>query len=173
MFMVISVEYVSLGTLKLNTFDKDNKQMLEFLKKLIKDETIISRFQGMTVGLLKNDRNEFFGHGFLVTDNNEFVGYIGIGDYNQKEKSVYLRYAIDKEKRGKSYGKTLLNEITEHIFKNYSSIESIRLKIASDNKASLMTANSCGYKWLNDEFYSKDNYYIEKTSKEIDKPKQF
>lgn len=168
MFVVITVKYASLGTLTLNTFDKDNKEMLEFLRGLLKDETILSRFQGMTVGLLKNDKNEFFGHGFLVTHDNEFIGYIGIGDYNEKEKCVYLRSAIDRGKRGKSYGKTLLNEITEHIFKNYSSVESIKLKIASDNTASLMTANSCGYKWLGNEIYVKDNYHIKKVNEDMD-----
>lgn len=55
------MEYAKLGSLSLNTFDKNNKEMLEFLKKLIKDETITSRFQGLTDGLLRNPNNEFLG----------------------------------------------------------------------------------------------------------------
>jgi len=156
------MKYAKIGTLTLNIIDKENKEDLEFIKKLCKDKTITSRFQGITLDLLNAKKKEFFNHSFLVTHNDEYVGYIKIGQYNEQEKSIYLRAAIDLEKRGKSYGKTLLNEITEYVFQTYSQVESIRLKIANDNKASLMTANSCGYEWLRDDFYIKNNPYINK-----------
>jgi len=154
------MEYVKVGTLTLNTFDKQNRNDLEFIKKLCKDETIQKRFQGITVGLLNNNKNDFFNHGFLVTHNNEYIGYVHIGNYDEINHCIYLRAAIDSEKRGHAYGKTLLAEITEYVFENYHQIESIRLKIAHDNKPSLNTANSCGYKWLEDYFYIKYNPYF-------------
>lgn len=156
------MEYAKIGTLTLNIFDKENREALEFIKKLCKDESIQKRFQGITRGLLNNENKEFFDHGFLVTDNGIFIGYINIGNYNEIEHCIYLRAAIDKEKRGHSYGKTLLSEITEYVFQNYPQIESIRLKIANDNKASLMTAFSCGYEWLESDFFIKYNPYIDK-----------
>jgi len=36
------------------------------------------------------------------------------------------------------------------------------LKIDRENKASLMTANACGYLWLTDDFYYKSNPNIKK-----------
>ena len=155
--------YAKIGTLTLHTFDKDNNEEKDFLKKICFDETIKKRFQGITIGLLNNPRKEFFNHGFLVTHNDTFIGYIGIGAYDDINHSVYLRAAIDKDKRGHSYGKTLLSEITEYIFQMYPQVENICLKIANDNKASLMTANACGYQWLRDDFYIKYNPYIERT----------
>ena len=157
------MEYAKIGVLTLNTFDKDNMEARNFIKKLCGDESVKSRFQGITTGLLNNPKKEFFNHGFLVTHDNIFIGYIGIGAYNEIEKNVYLRAAIDKEKRGNSYGKILLSEITEYIFQNYPQVENICLKIANDNKASLMTASTCGYQWLKDDYYIKVNPYIEKS----------
>ena len=154
------MEFTKIGTLTLNIFNKNDRKALEFIKKLCHDESILSRFQGIMIGL-KNENNNFFNHSFLVSHNNEFIGYVNIGEFNNDEKSVYLRAAVDKEKRGFGYGKTILEEITEYIFKNYPQVESIRLKIAGDNKASLMTANACGYKWLENDFYIKYNPYIE------------
>lgn len=154
------MEYAKLNTLTLHTFDKEDREALAFLKKLISDNSIKERFQGMTAGLLSNPKNNFFGCGFLVKSNNEFVGYIGIGNYNNDEKSTYLRAAIDKDKRGLEYGKTLLAEITEYIFQNYPQVENIRLKIARDNKPSLMTANACDYTWLEGDIFIKYNPYI-------------
>lgn len=151
-----------LNNLTLVNFDKENKEHLEFLKKLIHDESIKKWFNGICSGLISNPNNEFFGHSFFVKDNEDLVGYVNIGDFNTNEKSVYLRSAVEKNKRGKNYGKTILADITDYIFDNFNEVESIRLKIDRENKASLMTANACGYLWLTDDFYYKSNPNIKK-----------
>ena len=154
------MEYAKIGTLTLTTFDKDNREDLEFIKRMCQDETIRSRFQGIMRGL-SNEKKSFFDTGFLVKHDKDLIGYIHIGNFNELDHCVYLRSAVDKDKRGLSYGKTILSEITEYIFQNYPQVESIRLKIAIDNKPSLMTANSCGYLWLEDDFYIKYNPYMD------------
>lgn len=154
--------YKKIGTLTLNTLDKNDLNAINFLKKLCNDETIKKRFQGILVGLSKSISLDIFNRSFLVSHNEDFIGYLNVGDFNSEEKSVYLRAAVDSDKRGHSYGKTILAETTEFIFTNYPQVESIRLKIARDNRPSLMTANSCGYIWLKDDFYIKYNPYIEK-----------
>lgn len=156
------MEFIKLQTLTLHTFESNNKDNLDFLKELINDESIKKWFTGLAGGLLINKNKEFFGYSFFVKDNSEFIGYVNIGNYNKNEKSVYLRAAISKNKRGKGYGKTLLSEITEYIFANFKAVESIRLKIDKENTTSLMTANACGYEWLSDDFYIKYNSYIKK-----------
>lgn len=154
------MEYAKIGELSLNIFDKTNKEELEFIRKLCKDETIGKWFQGIMVGL-NNPKKEFFKHSFLVTHNKDLVGYINIGSYNEEESCVYLRAAIDKDKRGSSYGKMLLSEVTDYIFTNYNTIESVRLKIDFNNKPSLNTAIACGYVWLKDDYYIKNNPYYD------------
>lgn len=155
------MEYAKIGMLTLNTFDKNNNKAVRFVWSLCEDNSIQSRFQGILSGLT-NPKNEFFNHGFLVTLNNNFIGYINISDYNNVDRCIYLKAAIAKEQRGKSYGKILLSEITEYIFEKYPEVEIIYLKIDKDNKPSLMTANACGYKWLTADFYTKDNPYLDK-----------
>ena len=159
------MEFIKLDNLSLNIVDKNDRIALEFIRKLCHDESIKKRFQGILGGVLNNPSQELFGYGFLVSHNGEYIGYVRIGNFIEEEKSIYLRAAIDSDKRGHSYGKMLLSEITEYIFQNYSKVESIRLKIAEDNKPSLMTANACGYVWLKDDYYIKYNPYLDNVIK--------
>lgn len=151
---------IELTTLKLVVFNKKDKEHLKFLKLLLQDKSILQRFQGLANKLLHNYGDDFFDRGFLVANTDKLIGFINIGAYNNLEKSVYLRAAISKFERGNGYGKKLLEEITIYIFTNYPQVESIRLKIASDNKESLATASSCGYTWLEKDYYLKYNPYI-------------
>ena len=147
------MELIKLESLTLTDFNKENKEELEFSKKLIFDESIKKWFSGIFSYLSNSHHYDFFGRGFLIKDNDIYVGYIGIGEFNENEKSVYLKAAIDKDKRGHSYGKRILSEITDYIFTNHGYVENIRLKIDSNNTASLKTAETCGYKWFRDDFY--------------------
>lgn len=153
------MEFKKIGTLTLNIFDKENIDHLKFIKNLFNDPSIIKRFQCISVSSLNNPKKEFFEHAFLVSHNDNLVGYISTSSINKIEHFVYLRLAIAKQKRGKGYGKTLLNEITEYIFNKYPEVKSIHLKIAKDNKPSLMASSSCGYTLLKDDFYVKNNPY--------------
>lgn len=149
---------IKLDTLKLVTFDKDQEHHVIFLKELIKDKTILRWFSGITNNLLHNHGDEFFDRSFFVEDeNNNLVAFINIGDFNEIERAVYLRAATRREYRGLGIGKTLLLEITNYIFKNHNEVDMVKLKIDSENKASLATANACGYKWLEKDYYGKLN----------------
>lgn len=149
---------IKLDTLTLVTFDKENIKHVAFLKELIKDETILKWFSGITNNLLHNHGDEFFYRSFFVQDANEnLVAYMNIGAYNEGEKAVYLRSATRKAYRGKGIGKTLLLELTDYIFKNYNQVDMIKLKIDNENKPSIATANACGYKWILKDYYGKLN----------------
>lgn len=154
------MEFAKLDTLSLYLFNKNNDEDIIFIKNICGDTSIKEWFQGITIGLLINKNYEFFNHGFIVKENDKYIGYIGISNFNIEESSVYLRAAILKEKRGLGYGKILLSEITDYIFRNYSQIKSIRFKIAKENTTSLYMANSCDYKWLKNDIYIKYNPYI-------------
>lgn len=151
---------ITLNTLELTNFDKNSPSHLIFLKKLIKDKTITRRFQGFSGNVLHNFSNTIFGNGFFIQKDNTLIGYISIGKYNDQEKSIYLQAAISSDFRGQGFGKLTLEEVSDHIFKNYYEVEKIILKIANDNIQSLATANSCGFKWLEKDYYIKFNPYL-------------
>ncbi len=155
------MEFIKLDTLSLHIMDRENINDCKFVKKLVNNEGIKKWVHGISNIMSSNENKEFFNKGFIVKDNDLYIGYLGIGALNS-EKSVYLRAGIDNNVIGKGYGKKILNEITEYIFFNYSEVESIKLKIDKENIASLKTANSCGYKWLHDDYYVKYNPYIKK-----------
>lgn len=155
------METIPLRTLELVTFDKNNPRHIAFLKHLVKDKSILKWFQGISAGLLHNFGDTFFDHGFFASIEGNLIGYIHVGAFNREEGSVYLRYAISNDERGKGYGKLLLLEATEYIFNSYPEVESMRLKIDNRNTASLNTALSCNYKWLVNDFYVSYNPNLE------------
>lgn len=157
--------FIQLETLSLYIIDKKNKLDLEFVKKLFHNEDIKKWVHGISNVLNDNINGDFFGHGFIIKDGETYIGYVGIGEYYSDEKCVYLRYGIDKEVVGNGYGKKILSEITEYTFLNYPDVEKIKLKIDRANIPSLKTANSCGYKWLSDDFYIKYTPYVHMTKK--------
>lgn len=159
------MEFIKLETLELNIPEKSDEKAREFIKKLCHDESIKKRFQGIMGGLFDNPNFELLGHAFLVSYNNEYIGYLRVGEILKDENAIYLRAAIDKDARGHNWGAVLLNEITEHIFQNYPEAESIRLKIAPDNIPSLKTAEAGGYVWLRDDFFVKYNPYLTESMK--------
>lgn len=154
-----------LNTIELHTITKESIKEIEFYKELLKDEVINYRVHGLGGILLPIDKVPFLGRAFLTSLKDELFGYIHIGEFNHKEEAVYLKAAIHKDKRGNGYGKLLLEEITNYIFLNYQEVKCIKLKIANDNKASIYTANSCGYIWLVDDYYIKYNPYLEEQKK--------
>ncbi len=156
---------IKLDSLTLVDFDKNSKEHLGLLKKLVKDETILKRFQGFSQYLLHNYGSNFFNKGFLIDYDNKLVGFVHIGIYNELEDSVYLRCAIDKDFRGNSIAKLTLAELTEYIFNTYPFVGKIRLKIADDNVASLRVASDCGYVWEEKDYYGKINSLKENKSK--------
>lgn len=156
------MDFIDLGSLTLNIFNKDNKDDLCFAKRLFNDASIKKWFSGMADVLKKNSNGYLLGHGFIVKEYDLYVGYIGIGNYSNSEQAVYLRAAIDGGLRGMGYGSRLLNEISEYIFLNFPMVKCIKLKIDKKNINSIKTATSCKYKPLRDDFYVRYNPYKNK-----------
>ena len=150
---------IKLKTLKLVPFDKNNKEHILFLKKILNDKTITKRFSGF-LSKLNSKSTNILNKAFFISDTN-IIGFIDIGNFNQDEECVYLRGAIDKEKRGNNYGHRMLDEVSEYIFINYPEIKKIKLKIDNDNYSSIKTAESCSYTNLLNGYYAKRNPYIE------------
>lgn len=150
---------IKLQTLKLVGFDKKNDEHISFFKNLNSDFSIKKRFQGLLAPLVSN--NDCFGRAFLVSDNDDLVGYIEIGEVDPDDNSIYLRAAIDNNKRSHNYGKQLLSETSEYLFQN-TDIDAIKLKIADDNIPSMKIAFSCGYEKIENEIYELNNPYCKK-----------
>lgn len=146
-------------TLNLVSFDKENVEHIIFLRKLLRDKTISERFNGLLPQLNAKHNDGVIGKGFFLADGDELVGYVDIGQYNVEEEAVYIRGAVDKDKRGNHYGYRLLSETTDYIFANYPKVRNVKVKIAEDNTASLKTAGACGFIWLGSDYYGKSNPY--------------
>ena len=67
---------IEMDTLSLCKFDKDNKDHMIFLKKLLADETIKERFQGLLPNLMKKTDDTIIGMGFFIADGDCLVGYV-------------------------------------------------------------------------------------------------
>lgn len=147
---------IKLKTIELVYFDIKNKVHLEYMKKIIRDESIFSRFQGILPAL--NSRNSFFDKAFLISYRGEFIGLVKIGKYNDKEHTVYINgFAIDKEHRGVklegselSLGYISNNEINEYIFNTYPQVESIMITVSTENPTGKKAAIRYGYSQISD-----------------------
>lgn len=146
---------VSEEKIKLVNFDKDNIEHVLFLKNLINDETIKSRFQGLLPNLMKNSK-EIFNKGFFLSFKNELVGYIDFSSFNTEE-AVYFRGAISQEHRGKKLGKKMLKDISNYTFENYPYVKFIKLKIEKDNISSIKVALSNGFYNIDKDYYVLEN----------------
>lgn len=156
---------IQLDTLSLVVFDRNNIEHINFFKKIALDATIKNRFTGFLSNLnAKSD--SIIGKAFFLEANNELIGFIDIGSFSEEEEAIYLRGAIDKEKRGKNYGHKMLEETSNYIFLNYPEVKNIKLKIAHDNTSSIKTAESCGFiNTLNDCYQKGNPYYFKNITK--------
>ena len=151
---------IKMDELDLCYFDKNNKSHVLFLKQVLSDDSITKRFSGFLPNLMKKNQNSIYGMGFLVEDNEKLIGYVDIGNYNKEEKCVYIRQAVDKNIRAKSYGKRILLEFTNFIFSNYPEVEKIKAKIHEDNIVSIKMAEACGFENSYNDFYELKNPFI-------------
>lgn len=148
---------IKLENLELISFDKCNIDHINFLKSLLKDADINKWAQGVTSRLTIINNDSIFNQAFFVSHNSNLVGCIKIEQYNHYENCVYLKGAINKAYRGQNYGALMLKEVSDYLFNNYLEIENIKLKISNENYASLKTAEKVGFKWLNCDYYIKEN----------------
>lgn len=153
------MESIKLKTIKLVCFEKKNDEHLKYLKRLLSDESIMSRFQGIFPALVS--RNEFFDKGFFIGYNGELIGCILFGNYNSDSRSVYIRgFALDKEHRGimlndKRLSQIAHDEVVQYIFDTYNEIDSIKISVSPDNIAGNRSAIRYGYSHDSDTNYSK------------------
>lgn len=166
---------IDLGNIKLVEFNKEDKNHLNYLKNLLNDEKVTSRFKGILPALMKK-KEGILEKGFFLKLNEELCGYIQIGTYNIEEKSVYIRAAaLDEHHRNQKIklpnndevklATIMLNEVTEYLFNMYPEIEMIKLTIAEDNIAAIKHVIKCGYKYLNATHYGKENPNMIKKTK--------
>lgn len=94
-----------------------------------------------------------FQSAYVVLDENIPIGYVYLSSVHDDE--VFLEVSVLKEYRGKKLGKRITNEICDYLFTNHN-IKSVKLDIDPSNKASLMTAESCGFEFDEEDFESRN-----------------
>lgn len=164
--MVLFMKNIKIGEFHLCSFDKNNKNHMLFLKKILKDDSVIKRFQGFLPHLLK-DTNDIFDKGFFVSKNNELIGYVDFDNFSKEEQAVYIRQMIDKEKRGLGYGSSILSEVCNYVFKTYPFVTKVKARIAKDNVKSIMMAYNAGFINDIDDYYTLSNPSIKQDNKKL------
>lgn len=96
------------------------------------------------------------------------IGFLQISPIYKSRirSSVDLAYAIVKEERKKGYMKSILTNVSDYILEdNY--VDAVELIIASDNKASQLTAAAAGFTaayFSETEGYDEDFFVYQKTN---------
>lgn len=88
--------------------------------------------------ILENKKGRFV----ITTEEGKFVGGIAILE-NKEDLEISIAYFIIPEYQKKGYASAALMEVTREIKRKSSN--QIVLYIMTDNKASVKTANKCGY----------------------------
>ncbi len=145
-----------LNDLVLENFDCNNKDHLLYLKELMRDNEVKSRFNGLELRVHSLGENFTFGKGYFVSFDSSIIGYLHMGKKNEND-DVYLRYTIRENVRKLGYGTKLLDEVTNYLCLNYRDINNIFLKIDRDNIGSLKVAKNAGYTWSESEYYNRRN----------------
>ncbi len=142
----------------IESFDKNDKDHLLYLKELMSDETVKERFNGLSFKPHLDAEGLVFDRGYFIKENasDNLIGYYHIGEVTCNN-DVYLRSSTRKCFRNKGYGSKMLEEVTEYLCNNMSDIKRIVLKIDKDNIGSWKVASNAGYEWLSKDYCSKDN----------------
>ena len=148
---------IKVGTFRLVYFDKKDKEHLSYVKELLSDKAIVSKFQGIFPALVS--KNDFFNKGFFIKYKDEYVGCIIFGNYDSNEGCMYIRgFAVDKDHRGMKIGCEKLSqvahdEIVKYIFNKYFYIDTIMITVSTENPAGQKAAVRYGYSRISDTHY--------------------
>lgn len=151
------MSFIKIGVFKLVYFDKNDKEHLNYVKELLSDKAIVSKFQGIFPALVS--KNDFFDKGFFIKYKDELVGCVLFGKYNSSERCMYIRgFAIDKDHRGMKIGREKLSkaahdEIVEYIFNKYHCVDTIMITVSTENPAGQKAASRYGYSRISDTHY--------------------
>lgn len=145
---------IELETLILTRY---NKEKHSFLKRELEHGNSSSEYIHQIserLELSKDNDKTIYQSAFVVEDENIPVGYLFISSMFRDE--VFLEYSVLKDFRKMGYGSSIVNEISDYLFKNHN-IKSIRLDIDPSNKKNILLAESCGFT-LDEEEYESRNY---------------
>lgn len=104
--------------------------------------------------LTPREKKDIFGVGYIVLYGNKMIGYMYISSVRRHK--VELEYAVIKSERGKGYGESLLNEVTDFLC-NDENIQEIYLNISPSNIKSIQCALYVSYEPDYEEY--EQNHY--------------
>jgi RimJ/RimL family protein N-acetyltransferase len=133
---------IELKNIKLEQINYNNKNHLIYMKKLMQSKDI-NYLWDLTDDELLNNHNV---HKYIVINNdNNPIGYINISDETEAMygNTVSIYYAVGEEHRGKNYGKKIIEEVREWLFKE-KNIDCIVAQVDNQNNHSKNTLNKAG-----------------------------
>ena len=138
---------IKLRNFNLEKIDKIKHYSL--LMKLNRDKNINKYISHNFISFLdkheaKSDDKMEIGKAYVVNKDKKNIGVVGTLDMSSTGV-VEVWYSVDKDLRGKGYGKKVLAQVTPYLIENIKGLNDIELKIDKNNKASKKVALRNGY----------------------------
>lgn len=129
---------VNLKNFSITNYDSEISDNVKFLDEIKNDEEISENLSDAPLALEKSGgvSNLRLGVAYLVKEKEENIGLIRLAKKNIQEHSLSIDIAIREACRDKGYGKVLLAEISDYIFKNSTLIKSVKLNSCVDSNES-------------------------------------
>ena len=150
---------IKLDSLIISSYDRTNKNHLNFKLGLYNDEMFINYFGQFflkKIDEIFDNSNELeVNKAYLIEDNENVVGMIRI--FKKSFNGVIeLQYLVSKNYRNSGYGTKILKEVSNYLIST-NDVTCIKLDIDKTNKGSIVCATKVGYN-------KEDNYYSVKKS---------
>lgn len=130
--------------LKFIKVDINNQEYINALKKVAESSTFLGNVHNYN--FLSNEY-DFFGNDYLVSIDDNAVGYLGISSivetFTEVGNTVTIYYGIGKEYYGNGYGKKILEATIEEL--TNSEVNTIFAFVDVDNTHGLMTIEKANF----------------------------
>lgn len=131
-----------LGKITLERFDVYNERHMKAIDGL-RDFSAKRLCYDLKQDVYAAKRGSLAGNSFLVkNDEDDYFGYMHISNDHDGER--VLSCIVQKEMRGKGYGKIILTSVSDYLL-NSGIASSLKLYIKPQNVASAKVAVSCGF----------------------------
>ena len=153
----LEVFTIILDDIKLEKIDVWDKKHIKALKGL-RDMKARKMCYDVKQDIRAAKKGNPFGNNFLVKKDDEYFGYMHISQDFDGER--VLSYIVQKEMRGKGFGKVMLTSVSNYLLNN-GIASSVSLYVMRDNMSGNMLARSCGFEKIG----SNDNNDLDIYSK--------
>lgn len=154
---------IMLKSLAITSFDSNVYEKVKFVKELSKDKLVNRLYCSIDKMIEESEKSDtiIFGCGYIISDNNNFVGFIRPSKIIDNGV-LDIDYAVRDNYRHQGYGTRILKETADYFLNNYDDIEIIKLIIDGDNVNSMNCAEKAGFMKTDESYPHFFSTYIKR-----------